>query len=258
MADQKYCRNCGAPNPPEAKFCANCSKEFVSAASAAPPSAASAAAVPWEQLPQSDPSPEPTIFGISRKFVVIGIIALFVLLTLGCVAIAMTSPSTPTPTVQATVAPTATVKATATPVPTATPKPTAKPTATPEASVTASNELRLSLFTTLMEGKGYKSVTPFTKTTENGKTVYKGAMQDTSSGITFDMTLYPTDTLSNAVTLQNQKISSYKAMGYVGDFSDEEPDLWVGVLGAHTGVGILTFDTSVLNTPAVLVYTGTA
>jgi hypothetical protein len=149
-----------------------------------------------------------------------------------------------------TATPTATVKATATP--------TVKATATPQASVTTSNELRLSLFTTLMESEGYKSVTPFTKTTENGKTVYKGAMQDTSSGTTFDMTLYPTDTPSNAVTLQNQKISSYKAMGYVGDFSDEEPDLWVGVLGAHTGVGILTFDTSVLNTPAVLVYTGTA
>jgi hypothetical protein len=45
--------------------------------------------------------------------VAIGIVALFVLLTLGCVAIGMTSPSTPTPTVQATVAATATPKATA-------------------------------------------------------------------------------------------------------------------------------------------------
>ena len=139
MADQKYCRNCGAANPPEAKFCANCSKEFVSAASAAPPSAASAAAMPWERQPQYSSSPEPTIFGFSRKMVIIGIIALFVILTLGCVAIAMTSPSTPTPTVQATVAPTATVKATATPVPTATPRPTATPVPTPSGQGTASN-----------------------------------------------------------------------------------------------------------------------
>ena len=139
MADQKYCRNCGAPNLPEAKFCANCSKAFVSGDAAAPLTAASAAAMPWEQLPQSDPSPEPTIFGLSRKFVVIGIIALFVLLTLGCVAMAMTSPTTPTPTVQATVAPTATVKATATPIPTATPKPTATPAPTPSGQGTASN-----------------------------------------------------------------------------------------------------------------------
>src|SRR5665811_488126 len=89
MTDQKYCRNCGAPNLPEAKFCANCSKEFVSAASAAPPSAASAAAVPWEQ-PTYSPSPEPPkILGFGRKWVVIGIVALFVLLTLGCVVMAV-------------------------------------------------------------------------------------------------------------------------------------------------------------------------
>lgn len=103
----------------------------------------------------------------------------------------------------------------------------------------------------------YTVNTPFTKTTENGKTVYKGAMQDTSSGITFDMTLYPTSTLSDALTLQDQKIASYEGSGYVGDFSNSNPVLWVGVLGGHTGVGILMFDTSVLNTPAVLVYTGT-
>ncbi len=141
MADQKYCRNCGAPNLPDAKFCANCSKAFVSGDAAAPLTAASVAPMPSGQQPQYSPSSEPTIFGFSRKMVVIGIIALFVLLTLGCVAIAMMPPSTPTPTptVQATVAPTATVKATATPAPTATPRPTATPAPTPSGQGTASN-----------------------------------------------------------------------------------------------------------------------
>jgi septal ring-binding cell division protein DamX len=137
MTDQKYCRNCGAPNLPEAKFCANCSKAFVSGDAAAPLAAASAASTPWEQQPQYSPSPEPKIFGLSRKMVVIGILALVVVLTLGCIVMASQSPSssTPTPTAKATVAATATAKATATP----TPKPTATPAPTPSGQGTASN-----------------------------------------------------------------------------------------------------------------------
>ena len=135
MADQKYCRNCGGLNPPDAEFCASCGKVFVSAAASPPYAAPAAASMPWEQQPKYSSSSEPTIFGFSRKWIVIGVVALFVLLTLGCVAVARMSPSTPTPTAQATVVPTATLKATATPTVKATPKatatPTPKPTATP-------------------------------------------------------------------------------------------------------------------------------
>src|SRR5665647_1555915 len=119
MADQKYCRNCGAPNLPDAKFCANCSKAFVNGNAAAPLAAASAASTPWEQQPQYSPSPEPKIFGLSRKMVVIGILALVVVLTLGCIVMASQSPSSSTPT------------------PTA--KPTATPAPTPSGQGTASN-----------------------------------------------------------------------------------------------------------------------
>jgi len=140
MADQKYCGNCGGLNPPDAEFCANCGKAFVSAAASPPYAAPSAAPMPWEQQPQYSPSPEPKIFGFSRKWVVIGIIALVVLLTLGCVAMARQSPSsTPTPMAKATVMPTAIVKASVTPKPSPTPTPTPKPSPTPGGQGTASD-----------------------------------------------------------------------------------------------------------------------
>lgn len=139
MADQKYCRNCGGPNPPDAEFCASCGKPFVSAASSPPYAAPAASSMPWEQQPKYSSSSEPTTFGFSRKWIVIGVVALFVLLTLGYVAVARMSPSTPTPTAQATVAPTASVKATATLKATATPKPTATPVPTPSGQGTASD-----------------------------------------------------------------------------------------------------------------------
>jgi len=140
MADQKYCRNCGGLNPPDAEFCASCGKAFVSAASSPPYAAPAAASMPWEPQPKYSSSSEPKIFGFSRKWVIVGILAVFVLLTLGCVAMASNSSrSTPTPTAQATVAPTATVKATATLKATPTPTPTPKPSPTPSGQGTASD-----------------------------------------------------------------------------------------------------------------------
>ncbi|MGZ4849124.1 MAG: hypothetical protein ACXV2D_06485, partial [Halobacteriota archaeon] len=124
---------------------------------------------------------------------------------------------------------------------------------TPAATPESTNEFRLSLFTTLMEGKGYKTVTPFVKTTENGNVVYKGVMQN-EDGVSFDMVLYPTSTYSDALSLQQQKIDDFTAKGYVEDTKNSEADMWIGVLG-HAGAMVQVFDTSVLETPAVLVTT---
>src|SRR5665647_267200 len=202
MTDQKYCRNCGAPNLPEAKFCANCSKAFVSGDAAAPLAAASAASTPWEQQPQYSPSPEPkTIFGLSRKMVVIGIIALVVLLTLGCVVMASQSPSSSTPT-PTTVAATATVKATATQTKvTATPKPTVS-------STDYSNAIAQH-----WTGLGYSIATPFKKTTVDGKEAYQGTVSQ--AGISYQVTMIATSTESQALSYADTRIANYKAQGYV-------------------------------------------
>lgn len=203
MADQKFCRNCGAPNLPDAKFCANCSNAFVSDDAAAPLTAASAAPMPSWQQPTYSPSPEPpTIFGISRKWVVIGIVALVLLLTLGCVAMASQSPSTPTPTADATVMATATVKPTAT---------QAKVTATPKPAVSSTDYSNA--IAQHWTGLGYSIATPFKKTTIDGKEAYQGALS--RAGISYKVTVIVTDTGSQASSYADTRIANYKAQGYV-------------------------------------------
>jgi hypothetical protein len=187
MANERYCPNCGEPNLPDAQFCAKCGNAFVSAA-ASPPRTAPPAAPSWQQQPYS-PSPQPrTIFGLSRKAIVIGIVVVLLLLTLGCVAILSTPSSSPTatPTVKATVAATATVKATATPAATATATATATPTQasqTPSAtgfvtltvnSMTTSSQLgSYPLQSTPSAGKTYL-VFDVTLTNKNKNSLYMG------------------------------------------------------------------------------------
>lgn len=196
MTDQKYCRNCGAPNLPEAKFCANCSKAFVGGAAASPLAAASAAPSQAWQQPTYSSSPEPPkILGVSRKWVVIGIVALFVLLTLGCVVMASQSPSSSTPT-PTTVAATGTQAKV-----TATPKPTAP-------STDYSNAIGQH-----WTGLGYSIATPFKKTTIDGKEAYQGTISQ--AGISYKVTVILTGTESQASSYADTRIANYKAQGYV-------------------------------------------
>lgn len=162
MTNQKYCRNCGEPNLPDAKFCASCGKAFVSAAETPPLTAPSAKLspdkwkTPWNQPSQSS---QPRTVGVSRKMIVVGIVVLFILLTMGCVAVAVMTPNTPTatPTVKATVAATANVKATATPTGTA----------------------MTDRLDTSFRNQGFTVVTPFTQTTNRyGNVVYSGTIND--------------------------------------------------------------------------------
>ena len=162
MTNQKYCRNCGEPNLPDAKFCASCGKAFVSAAETPPLTAPSAKPspdkwkTPWNQPSQSS---QPRTVGVSRKIIVVGIVVLFILLTLGCVAVAVMTPNTPTPTptVKATVAATATVKATASPTGTA----------------------MTDRLDTSFRNQGFTVVTPFTETrNQYGNLVYTGSIDD--------------------------------------------------------------------------------
>jgi hypothetical protein len=191
------------------------------------------------------------VFGLSRKMTVIGIIALFVLLTLGCVVLASTSPSsTPTPTVTATptVKATATLKATATP----TVKATASATATPQPSSGVLSEVYLSLLTDNLKGDGYTVISPFTKTTQGGQTVYVATMS--KGGTPFYMTWYPSASYSNALTLQSQKIDQYIAQGYT-ESSDSTSTLWIGLKLPNQGVGVQIIDAAPLD--GVLVFTAT-
>ena len=233
---QKYCRNCGGPNPPDAEFCASCGKAFLSTASSLPYAAPVAASMPWEQQSKYSSSSEPKIFGFSRKWVIVGVLAVFVLLTLGCVAMASnSSSSTPTPTAHATVVPTATVKATATPKPTATP--------TPDYSSTLNSN-------TGWLGKGYQISTPFKKTTVNGREAYVGSL--TKSGVTMPVQIFPMSSFTNAVSYREQLINDYKAQGYTT--SDITDNGWQGTLG-YTMVDISALESTVIDQPVTLVIT---
>ena len=120
MAEQKYYQNCGASNLPNDLYCTNCGAAFVSAAASPPHTAPSAAPSTLRQQQPYSPSPQPrTLFGLSRKIIAIGVVVIFLLLTLGGVAMLSMPHASPTatPTVNAPAAATSTKTSTATPVP---------------------------------------------------------------------------------------------------------------------------------------------
>ena len=247
MANEKYCRNCGALNLPEAKFCANCSKAFVSGDAAASSTAASTAPSQSWQQPTYSPSPEPpTIFGISRKWVVIGIVALVLLLTLWCVAMASQSPSssTATPTVKATVAATATVKASA----------TVKATATPTPSGGSTQDF-VKIFESNLKSDGYTVVSSASPTTFQGRAAYEGTYL--KDGQTYQVTFIRMASNSEALSYQQQLINGYVAQGYTKDTANSSSDEWIGDLFSSSttanvvGVQVLTTQ----NISIVAVYT---
>lgn len=79
MADQKYCRNCGAPTIPDALFCANCGTAFAGAA--APPPRTTAPSNPSTRQPPHIPSPQPKR-RLNRRHIVYGVVILIGLLAI--------------------------------------------------------------------------------------------------------------------------------------------------------------------------------
>ena len=87
-------------------------------------------------------------------------------------------------------------------------KPTATPvqaSATPSSSSGGISELYLSVLTTNLEKGGYAMVTPFTRTTANGQTIYVASAA--KGGDTFALTYYPATSSSDASSIQQQQIS---------------------------------------------------
>jgi len=158
------------------------------------------------------------------------VVAILVLMILGAAASSTSSTvnqdiaikSTPTPSVsviKTTPSPTATIK------PTATPTPAAKPTSAP-----------VDYSAQISANYGENLVTPFYKTTVNGKEAYVGDVY--SNNHVIRVTMYPTKTENDAYNYKEQLIQSYKVQGY-GTY-DEDADMWQGVLGTNMhGIGAL-------------------
>ena len=224
MVDQKYCRNCGTPNLPDAKFCANCGATIVSAAASPSGTAPSAAPTPLRQQAPYSPPPRPrTIFGLSRKMIVVGLVVVVLLLTLGCVALMANTPSTTT-----TTNPTATQAAT-TP-----PQATATPTATPTSSGLSTQEI-VTVAESALTSQGYTVVSPASPTTFQVRTAYAGVYS--KDGQTYEVTFIRMGSNSDALSYQQQLINGYVAQGYTKDTASSTSDMWIGDLIASSSTG---------------------
>ena len=226
MADQKYCRNCGEPNLPNAAYCANCGATVVSAAASPPRGAPSAAPSPPTRQPPYTPPPTPpprsrSIFGLSRKMIVVGLVVVVLLLTLGCVALMATTTTTnPTATPAATTPPQATAtKTTPTETPTATPAPTATPTLSSfygllvehPASVSGDDQSgKINDERTSVHNLGPE---PFHRATIDGRDVYIGTIVS-DSGQTQKIYLFPLGSYDEARAAQAAYVKQFEAKGF--------------------------------------------
>lgn len=163
------------------------------------------------------------VFGISTKMIIVGIIALLLLLTLGCVAIMSTPSSGPTATPMVTATPT--VKATATPKAT-----TAPPTLT---------QAQLNTFENGMVGKGYIVTKHLAQSgtagsSYVGSTFYTGELS--KSGIPY---AYNIEVCKDQKTADKQfdlAVSNVKGLGFTGSYDNTYT--WSGV--AISGNSVLS------------------
>lgn len=192
MADQRNCRNCGAPNLPDAQFCANCGVPFVSPTASPSGIAPSASPPPLSQQPPYSPSPQPQrIFGSSRTKVIVGIVVILLLLVGGLVV--MSSPIlSPTPT----------------------PNPTSSPT--PEPTLKGPTDLS-SYFDGAFESGNSIVERPFTKSINSrANEVYKGITRNASLPESFKTTVVIelTASQSEAKQLYDQMVAQKIKEGY--------------------------------------------
>lgn len=174
---------------------------------------------------------------------VIGIVALFVLLTLGCVVLASTSPSsTPTPTVAATATTqaTATAKATATTQATATPKATTSPTLSSfngilvEKAASASTEDLTDKIN--KEEKTWSTpVTPFHRATIDGRDVYIGTSEN-DKGTVVKMYIFPLGSYNEARTAQAAYVKQLQAKGFTVSNEDTTNSKEQSIINMDNGV----------------------
>jgi len=283
MANEKFCKNCGARNQPYAAICADCGESFIAPAtsppkaSPAPPpeepsrdeewdkyvglSSASPPPPPEEPLSgeQSYPSPpeEPPRRRFKKRYILYGVLILLLLSTVaGAISASQQTAniSAASPTIQASIgATTPTPQASASVAATVTPS--ASSTSQPTTSNLPDYASRLN---TAGLGAGLITVSPFERVTANGKQAYVGTLME--NGKTYNAQVYPMNSYSDALAFKNQLISAYKSQGYTayapGTVGDTSLNLWYGLSG-NTLVGVSAMPTSQIDAPITLVMTTT-
>ena len=268
MANEKFCKNCGARNQPYAAFCADCGESFIPSATSAPEppvprpeehlgdeergkyvglKSASPPPQPEEPLGELSypPSSEEPPRGWRKRYILYGVLALLLLsLVAGAISasqqIANRSVASPTP--QASVSVAATVA------------PNASPTTQPASSSLPDYTSRLNAAGL---GAGLTTVSPFERVTANGRQAYVGTLAE--NGKTYNAQVYPMNSYSEALAFKDQLISGYTSQGYTAynpGTADASLNLWYGLSG-QTLVGVSALPTSQIGTPITLVMTTT-
>ena len=178
--------------------------------------------------------------------IVIGIVVIFVLLTLGCVAILSMPSSSPTatPTVKATVAATAAATETPTETPTAaateTPKSTTSPTLSSfygilvEHPASASTDDLTSKIN--QEEKSFSTpVTPFHRATIDGRDVYIGTSEN-DKGTVVKMYIFPLGSYNEARTAQAAYVKQLQAKGFTISNEDTTNSKEQSIINTDNGV----------------------
>ena len=288
MDNVKFCKNCGARNQPYAAFCADCGESFIPPATSAPePPATSAPEPPAPPQPEeplgdegrgkyaglsgaapppqreeplgqrSYPSPpkEPSR-GFRKRYILYGVLVLLLFsLVAGAISASqqIANRAVASPTTQASVAATTPIPQASASV-AATVAPSASPTTQPASSSLPDYTSRLN---TAGLGAGLTTVSPFERTTANGRQAYVGTL--TENGKTYNAQVYPMNSYSEALAFKNQLISGYTSQGYTAytpGTADASLNLWYGLSG-QTLVGVSALPTSQIDTPITLVMTAT-
>jgi hypothetical protein len=174
--------------------------------------------------------------------IVIGIVVIFVLLTLGCVAILSMPSSSPTatPTVKATVAATAAATETPTAAATETPKATTSPTLSSfygilvEHPASASTDDLTSKIN--QEEKSFSTpVTPFHRATIDGRDVYIGTSEN-DKGTVVKMYIFPLGSYNEARTAQAAYVKQLQAKGFTISNEDTTNSKEQSIINTDNGV----------------------
>jgi hypothetical protein len=215
MDEKRFCRFCGAHLIEGAKFCTNCGAIVTKPPiqPAEPRGLWSYVQSLWSRFWATSATKQP------YKIMAGGVVVLLILLVLGTAA-SSSNTGNPASAVQSKPLPTAAAPTKVAITPTATPKPVTTPTPLPKpvdysAQISATYRVYL--------------ITPFYKTTVNGREAYVGDVSD--NGVLIHFIIYPTKTLADATNYKEQLIQSYKAQGYKTYKITE--DAWYGILGIN-------------------------
>lgn len=232
MDEKRFCKFCGAHLSEGAKFCTNCGTDLVRQPTQREPELHGPIPLLSPQLLW------PYIQSLWRRFwatsatkqpykIIAGaVVGILILMVLAAAAPTSSTVNQDSAVPSATV-PSATPIMKVTPTPSATVKLTATPTPVPKP---------VDYSAQITETYAAHIITPFYKTTMNGKEAYVGDVSE--DGVLTHYILYPTKTITDAINYKERLIQSYKAQGYT-TYKTEE-DMWFGRLGLNVhGIGAM-------------------